>query len=792
MTFKLVEAASRVSGLSVDVCLEAFGEHFLLYCQKNGFDQILRVLGSNLYDFLTNLDNLHDHLASIYPGMRAPSFRVTTQLAPNGGQIRGCVSGGSGHDMTSPQQASNNHNNNSNNNACIMYLHYYSERKGLSPIVRGLVKAVAAKFFDTPIDISECPPSTCASVAGARDDHVILKIEQKLSQVASHHTNAHRASLQQSTAAAAPVRSLAVSVNGEQQQQQAETVVQLSNTMTRANNNRQTASTVNNNNNNNNDNEQQFTPTTITSTDAASKRMMITQYNISARPDELLVDCATLIDAFPFHVIFDAQFTIVQAGKTLVKMTSNFWRQHAAAAAAAAAAQHSLDEYEHDKCTTSMEQVKFYDLFSIVRPKIDRESFESIIDHSNQVFVCKTRPRTLNTDCADLMTDDGDDLDDAVHHQHVARCPITGATSATSPLCASHSSSGCRARGGHHDDDDDDDQQQLQDRQQQDRQADSGKQRPRLRLKGQMIMLGEGQFCLYLCSPRVEHLEQLAHYGLCLSDVAPHDRARDLVLMSHAHAGGRELVKQLDKTSNDLRIMDAKLRQENERTNEILRNIFPAKIANMLSEGLKVESESFAEVTCLYSDIVGFTKMCGATNVRPIDIVRLLNGLYLDFDNLTNVHGVYKVETIGDAYVVVGGLPEPNRDHADRCVRMALDMVRVIGSVRSPADQQPIQMRIGIHTGPVMAGIVGMRVPRYSLFGNTTTIANRLESTGCGGKIHISFETYRKLIDKSAYIFEENFRISENQLNLERTYFIVGTRHSQQQQKPATTTLGDK
>lgn len=213
-----------------------------------------------------------------------------------------------------------------------------------------------------------------------------------------------------------------------------------------------------------------------------------------------------------------------------------------------------------------------------------------------------------------------------------------------------------------------------------------------LRLKGQMIVLMGGELCLYLCSPRVDHLDQLMECGVKLSDFALHDRARELMLMSHAHKEDREAVKKLDQASNDLKKMDTKLRQENKRTNEVLHNIFPAKIASLLSHGHQVESESFELVTCLYSDIIGFTKMCGSENVKPIDIVRLLNTLYLQFDNLTNIHGVFKVETIGDAYVVVGGLPEPLHDHADRCVKMGLDMVKVIATVRSPADQQPIQV----------------------------------------------------------------------------------------------------
>lgn len=120
LTLKLIHSSAEVLGLSVDACLEALGCHFLYFCQQHGYDHILRVLGSNLTDFLTNLDNLHDHLASTYPGMSAPSFRVSP--GPMGS----------------------------------LHLHYCSERKGLHPIVKGLVKTVAREFFNTEVNVSTC------------------------------------------------------------------------------------------------------------------------------------------------------------------------------------------------------------------------------------------------------------------------------------------------------------------------------------------------------------------------------------------------------------------------------------------------------------------------------------------------------------------------------------------------------------------------------------------------------------------------------------------------------------
>lgn len=629
MTFKLVAAASSVSGLPIETCLEEFGKHFLVYCQKNGYDQILRVLGSNLYDFLTNLDNLHDHLASIYPGMRAPSFRVTRHMNTNR----------SDQDIHLSQSA-----------VCAsltgsMYLHYYSERAGLSPIVKGLVMAVAREFFHTDISVSEIDSDWAKGEQAAHDDHVVLKIDRRPSES------------QQSPAQPGDQQSAS-----EQRRQSA------------------------------------------AGETAAGPAPMVSIYDsLSANPQDSMVNSEIMMQTFPFHVIFDKRFTIVQVGNSLLRATSLFWRRRCLDTPASQPSPQPPPPGAGDaraNCAETHSQIRFSDLFNIIRPKIDF-TFDAIADHTNQVFVVKTRPQVLN---ADFLRSQGS----GCSSQQAS--PINQASSCPAPspgrcpmdrIAEQRRKAALQLEGEFEAAPTQQQQQQQQEQpvvaseQTQLAPVQDGTSEPQhlgLRLKGQMIILPGGELCLYLCSPRVDHLDQLLECGVNMADFALHDRARELMLMSHTHKEDRETVKKLDQASNDLKKMDTKLRLENKRTNEVLHNIFPAKIATLLSHGLKVESESFETVTCLYSDIIGFTKMCGSENVRPIDIVRLLNTLYLQFDNLTNIHGVFKVETIGDAYVVVGGLPEPVEDHADRCVRMGLDMVKVIRTVRSPADGNPIQV----------------------------------------------------------------------------------------------------
>ena len=149
--------------------------------------------------------------------------------------------------------------------------------------------------------------------------------------------------------------------------------------------------------------------------------------------------------------------------------------------------------------------------------------------------------------------------------------------------------------------------------------------------------------------------------------------------------------KKLEETTAELKRTAAALEDEKAKTDELLYQMLPVKVADTLRDGHEVEAEKFTAVTILFSDIVSFTNLAAA--VQPMQVVSLLNQLYQRFDRLTNLHDVYKVETIGDAYMVAGGVPEVTSAHAQKVADFALGMISEAHHVNSPATGEPIQVR---------------------------------------------------------------------------------------------------
>ncbi|XP_064482201.1 guanylate cyclase soluble subunit beta-1-like isoform X1 [Ornithodoros turicata] len=528
VTYSLVLAAEKVLKTPAEDILEMFGRMFFDFCQESGYDKILQVLGATPRDFLQNLDALHDHLATIYPGMRAPSFRCTER--PEDGAF---------------------------------ILHYYSEREGLEPIVIGIVKAVASKLHHTEVEVEQ--------VLGKEDglDHVQFVIREK--------------------GVRTPEPEL----------------------------------------------EEFF--------DVLSMEKKISP--------------ATFCRAFPFHVMFDRNLVVMQAGTSVTRVLP----------------------------TLTQENSKITDFMELVRPHMDF-TFDNILSHINTVYVLRTRGSQV---------------------------------------------------------------------------IENGKEHTRMRLKGQMQYVPETDLMLFLCSPSVLNLDDLNRRGLYLSDIPLHDATRDLVLLSEQFEAEYKLTKNLEILTDKLQQTYRELEDEKKKTDRLLYSILPPSVANELRHHRPVAAKKYDCVTILFSGIVGFSAYCArhSDSKGAMKIVKLLNDIYTTFDVLTDPKknpDVYKVETIGDKYMAVSGLPEPCESHA-RCIgRLALDIMDLSKQVKM-SETESVQVTIGIHSGEVVTGVIGKRMPRYCLFGNTVNLTSRTETTGEKGHINVSEEAYRCLQQSQNYDPEFKF-----------------------------------
>uniref|UniRef100_A0A8C1VV42 guanylate cyclase n=1 Tax=Cyprinus carpio TaxID=7962 RepID=A0A8C1VV42_CYPCA len=382
-------------------------------------------------------------------------------------------------------------------------------------------------------------------------------------------------------------------------------------------------------------------------------------------PDNLCIDLKTFCNAFPFHIVFDEELQVRQAGVTIQRIVPGLQSRCG-----------QLDQY-----------------FNIQHPQVTF-NICSIRKFINSHFVLRTR---------------------------------------------------------------------------RDRMPMAWRERPMLELRGQMLWMTPLRCMLYLASPLLRSLQELEEHSMHLSDIAPHDATRDLILLNQQRLAEMELSNQLERKKEELHQLSKHLEEEKQKTENLLYAMLPKHVANQLKEGKRVEAGEFEECTVLFSDVVTFTNIC--SECEPIQIVSMLNSMYLKFDRLTTIHNVYKVETIGDAYMVVGGVPIPMSSQTERVANFALGMIIAAKEVTNPVTGGPIQIRVGLHSGPVLAGVVGEKMPRYCLFGDTVNTASRMESHGLPDKIHLSPNVYHALRNKG-YQMEERGEIEVKGKGRMRTYFL--------------------
>ncbi|XP_076069616.1 uncharacterized protein LOC143041525 isoform X2 [Oratosquilla oratoria] len=264
----------------------------------------------------------------------------------------------------------------------------------------------------------------------------------------------------------------------------------------------------------------------------------------------------------------------------------------------------------------------------------------------------------------------------------------------------------------------------------------------------------------------------------------------------------RMVTRTLQAFTETLQYKTYELRYEKKRSDKLLYQMLPPSVAQQLKQRKQVSAETYESVTIYFSDIVGFTEL--ASESTPMQVISLLNALYKMFDSRIELYEVYKIETIGDAYMVASGLPQRGedtikgstnldrliytspvykimshaglgKDHAAEIASMALDLLHATENFVVPhMPGERLQIRIGIHTGPVVAGVVGSKMPRYTLFGESVNIASKMESTGLPFKIHITAATKEALDGIGGFIMKLRGEMEVKGKGSMETFWLIG------------------
>lgn len=253
----------------------------------------------------------------------------------------------------------------------------------------------------------------------------------------------------------------------------------------------------------------------------------------------------------------------------------------------------------------------------------------------------------------------------------------------------------------------------------------------------------------------------------------------------------RHIVYTIQTFTHSIEQSTQKLIAEKQKSDLLLSRMLPLPVLRRLRAQRTVPAEAFDAVTIFFSDIVGFTTI--AARSTPMEVINMLNMLYRLFDEKIMQYNVYKVETIGDAYMVVSGLPQRNGNrHASEIADMSLSLMRSVSGARVPhLPREPLRVRAGVNTGPCVAGVVGATMPRYCLFGDTINTASRMESTGEAMKIHISDTTKKALDEIGNYEMESRGVIDIAGKGSMETFWLLGKRGGTSPESPKCLRLND-
>lgn len=270
--------------------------------------------------------------------------------------------------------------------------------------------------------------------------------------------------------------------------------------------------------------------------------------------------------------------------------------------------------------------------------------------------------------------------------------------------------------------------------------------------------------------------------------VSKGDYSHEILLKSHDEIGNlaevfnkmvvntRKHMSELQEVNYELEQQRELLAQEKAKSESLLQNILPTTIADRLKQGESTIADEFPEVSVMFADIVGFTAL--SEKIGPHELVKLLNEIFGRFDLFLDKFGLEKIKTIGDCYMVVSGLPESKADHANRIAEFALavksgfPLYNVTGL---SDDSDKLNIRIGIHSGPAVAGVIGTKKLAYDLWGDVVNVASRMQTHGEVGEIHVSEPFMIRL--KDSYIFEDRGETEIKGKGTMKTYSLIGRRY---------------
>jgi class 3 adenylate cyclase len=212
------------------------------------------------------------------------------------------------------------------------------------------------------------------------------------------------------------------------------------------------------------------------------------------------------------------------------------------------------------------------------------------------------------------------------------------------------------------------------------------------------------------------------------------------------------------------------IEQDKERSDDLLKNILPEETALELKESGTVKAKRFEDVSVLFTDFKGFTKF--SEKLSPEELVKTIDFYFSKFDEIMEKHGIEKIKTVGDAYMCASGLPFPAKNHAFKIAKAAFDIIDFVNETMSLNSETSFDIRVGINSGSVVAGVVGTKKFAYDIWGDTVNTASRMESSGQIGKINVSESTYNLLKNNRAFEFEERGSIEAKGKGKIKMYFI--------------------